>query len=83
MRSHILPGFVVGGIGLSPGSIVTCRAFGTLPPLGPRSIYSPDLAGFSPGLYLIPIVLLPSVFSRQHQRLARLQCLPAGLQYRL
>ena len=51
MRSHVLPGFCVGGKGLSPGSMVTWRGFLTLPPRGPRSMYSPGSAGFSPGLW--------------------------------
>ena len=34
--------------GLIPGSMVTFRGSVTLPPPGPRSMYSPGFAGFSP-----------------------------------
>lgn len=47
--SHFLLGSWVGGSGLSVGSIVTFRGFGIFPPRGPLSIYSPGLAGVSPG----------------------------------
>lgn len=59
IRSQVRPGFWVGGSGLSPGSMVTCLGFGTLPPLDPRSTYSPGRAGVSPGFCLVPIFHLP------------------------
>ena len=51
MRSHLRSGFWVGGKGLSPGSMVTLRGAGTLPPRGLRSMYSPGFAGISPGFW--------------------------------
>lgn len=48
-RSQVRPGSWVGGNGLSPSSMVTCRGLGTCPPRGPRSTYSPGLFGISPG----------------------------------
>lgn len=58
VRFQVLPPFLVGGIGLSPGSIVTLLGFGTDPPLGPRSSYSPGRSGFSPGFFKL-LMLLP------------------------
>ena len=58
MRFHVLPGFCVGGRGESPGSIVTRRGFGTCPPLGPTSLYSPGRFGFSPGFCVATCSLL-------------------------
>jgi transcriptional regulator with XRE-family HTH domain len=46
---HLLPGSWVGGIFLSPGSMVTFLGLGIWPPLGPVSIFSPGRCGFSPG----------------------------------
>ena len=57
MRFHFLPGFCVGGRGVSPCSIVTWRGFGTCPSLGPTSLYSPGRFGFSPG-FCVAIVRL-------------------------
>lgn len=48
-HSQRRPGFCVGGNLGSRGSMVTCRGFGTVPPPGPTSLYSPGLLGFSPG----------------------------------
>lgn len=50
--SHVRSGFWVGGSGESPFSIVTWRGLSTCPPFGPRSMYSPDRLGFSPGFCL-------------------------------
>ena len=52
MRFHVRPGFWVGGKGLSPGSMVTSRGAGTLPPRGPLSMYSPGFSGTSPGFWI-------------------------------
>ena len=49
VRFHFLPGFCVGGRGVSFGSMVIRRGCGTLPPRGPTSSYSPGRSGFSPG----------------------------------
>ena len=57
MRCQVRPGFWVGGRGLSPGSIVTWRGFGTLPPWGPPSKYSPGRGGFSPGLNVFDLLI--------------------------
>lgn len=85
IRSHVRPGFCVGGNGLSPGSIVTWRGLGTSPPRGPRSICSPGLSGLSPGFCRSDMIVLQyfrDLFHRRVQRLAfsrfRLQALPVG-----
>lgn len=50
IRSQVRFGSCVGGSGLSPGSIVTWRGWGTAPPRRPRSMCSPGRSGISPGL---------------------------------
>ena len=59
IRCQVRFGSWVGGKGVSPGSMVTWLGFGTEPPRGPRSMYSPGRDGFSPGFWSRNITSLP------------------------
>ena len=52
-RSQVCPGLLVGGRGVSRGSMFTFRGCGTSPPRGPRSMCTPGLFGFSPGFCIM------------------------------